>query len=284
MFFRTRKNRRRLDVAKQTSSLKAAASAHAGTAVTVLGLLAGTGVAALAGSLAWGWASTTPRLALKQIVVQGPSRVGEAELLRLGPIVPGVNLLTLDPAALERSLGAHPWVSQVTVRRELPSRLVVEVVEHQPRALLALGDLYLLDEAGVPFKRLSAGDGSDLPLVTGVDREALVGHREATLARLHEAVGVIDAYGRAASGPTDPLSEVHLAPEGTTLTTTSGQEVRLGEAPVAEALARLDRVRTELKGRALSAELIRLDNRARPTWVTVQVTRRTPERGDSRSR
>jgi cell division protein FtsQ len=284
MFFRTRKNRRRLDVARKASELSASARAHGPTALAVLGMLVGTAVAGLGAREAWGWATTTPRLALQDVVVRGLARATEAELLRLGPIVRGANLLSLEPTALERALAAHPWVAQVTVRREFPSRLVVEVVEHQPRALLALGELYLLDEAGVPFKRLTVGDASDLPLVTGVDREELLAHREATLARLAAAVQVVADYARTTSGPGDPLSEVHLRPEGVTLTTTSGQEVRLGEAPAAETLVRLDAVRAELKGRALSAELIRLDNRARPTWVTVQVTRGSPERGEPRSR
>jgi cell division protein FtsQ len=284
MFFRPRKNRRRLDVAKKTSELKAAAHQHARSALKVLGLALGSLVMALGAQQGWRFVTTTPRLGLTEVVVRGQVRATEAELLKLGPIVLGSNLLALDPQALERSLAAHPWVREVHVRRELPSRLVVEVAEHQPRALLALGELYLLDEAGVPFKRVTAGDATDLPLVTGIDRDELLGHREATLARLLQAVEVLEAYARTRTGAGDPLSEVHLGPDEVTITTSAGQEVRLGEAPVTAALARLDAVRAELRGRALSADLIRLDNRARPGWATVQLTPASPEQGDRRGR
>jgi cell division protein FtsQ len=276
MLLRAKKNRRRLDISRTTTELKASARRHARTAGTVAGLLAASVAVALAARAGWQWATTTPRLALTQIAVRGQAHATEAELLKLGPIVAGTNLLTLDAAALERALGAHPWVSAVTVTREFPSRLVVEVVEHRPRALLALGELYLLDEAGIPFKRLTVGDSSDLPLVTGVEREELLAKKQSTLTRLLQAVQVIEAYGRSATGARDALSEVHLSPDGVTLTTSGGQEIRLGESPVEAALARLDAVRAELRGRALSADLIRLDNRARPTWVTVQLSSGKP--------
>jgi len=41
-------------------------------------------------------------------------------------------------------------------------------------------------------------------------------------------------------------------------------------------LARLARVRKELHARSLVAEVIRLDNRARPSWVAVQIAAKKP--------
>jgi hypothetical protein len=45
---------------------------------------------------------------------------------------------------------------------------------------------------------------------------------------------------------------------------------------VAAKLARLARVQKALHARALVAEVIRLDNRARPAWVAVQVAAKGP--------
>ena len=86
----------------------------------------------------------------------------------------GQNLFALDVAALEKAMLQHPWVRGGGGDAALPPRVSVEVVEHTPEALVVLGDLYVLDEEGEPFKRVTPGDGLDLPLVTGVERDAYV--------------------------------------------------------------------------------------------------------------
>ena len=54
--------------------------------------------------------------------------------------------------------------------------------------------------------------------------------------------------------------------------------VRLGEGETDVKLQRLSRVREELKSRGLSAEVIHLDNRARPGWVAVKLSSSASER------
>lgn len=281
MFFRSKKNRRRVDVAKKTGELKAAATQHGPTALKVLGLLVVSAGVAWGGLEGWRWATTSPRFALRDVVVHGASRATEAELVRKGNIVLGTNLLSMDVAGIERGLATHPWVKEVRVRRALPSRLFVEVTEHQPVALLALGELYLVNQQGEPFKRVTGSDLMDLPLVTGIEREAFVGElREHALAQLQQAVDVAAAYGAAFSAKGEALSEVNVTADGVTLMTVAGQEIRLGDGDVHAGLSRLERVRGELKARSLAAEVIRLDNRARPDWVTVQLLSGGSEKND----
>ncbi len=279
MFFRPRRNRRRVDLARKTGEMKAVA-AHA--MPLVLRVAASIGLSA---ALAWGgfegwrWARTTPTFALRTVTFSGNARATDAELGRLGALGPTVNLVALDTAALERALAAHPWVKEVRVRRFLPSRLAVEVTEHEPAAVAALGDLYLVDVAGEPFKRLLPGDGLDLPLITGVEREDVVQHREAALSRLAAAVEVVRTYARSPAGQGHPPSEVHLGDDGLTVVTVDGQELRFGDGALGARLERLAVVRRELAKRALTAAVIRLDDRARPDRVTVQLEPATPERG-----
>jgi cell division protein FtsQ len=272
MFFRHKKNRRRLDVAKKTGELKAAAKHHAPTVLKVAALLL------VSVGVSWGswqgyrWATTTERFALRQVVFAGNARATEAELLRLGGLSLGLNLFAIDVRAVERALGTHPWVKSVLVRRQLPERLSVEIVEHRPVALLALGELYLVNEVAEPFKRVKATDAMDLPLITGIDRDGFLSNREAALGKLQRAVEVTDTYATSAGAKAEPLSEVHVSADGVAVITTSGQEIRFAEGELTQSLERLQRIRAELKSRALSAEVIRLDNRARPNWVSVQLS------------
>lgn len=274
--FRSRRNRRRVDVAKKTGELKAAAKHHA-PVVLKLFVLLGASVAIFFGAQeGWRWATTTPRFALADVHVSGQQEATDVELVRLAGLQLGQNLFRMDVRAMERNLSTHPWVRSVRVTRHFPSRLSIEVEEHRAVALLSLGDLYLVNDAGVPFKRLKAGDAFDLPLITGIDREAFAQQREEAVAELHEALALIEAWAAREGAQKEPLSEVNLHPEGVTAVTTRGLQIEFGEGDVPTKLERLARVRKELQARALVAEVIRLDNRTRPSWVAVQIAAKKP--------
>jgi cell division protein FtsQ len=248
------------------------AASRASRGRTVLRGLVVLGVLA---SLAWlgllldGWASSSPRLALRTVKVQGLRRATEKELLRLAGVAPGMNLWNLDPAAVAQAMGAHPWVRTVEVTRSLPDTLQLRVEERAPVALASLGDLYVVDAAGAPFKRVSPAEALDLPLLTGLSREEAEKDPAGTAARLREALGVADAYSRVFERPR--LSEVQLREAGFELITVDGVRVVLGRDDLDGQLRRLQRVRDELQHRGLAAAAIHLENRVRPGWVAVQV-------------
>jgi hypothetical protein len=61
-------------------------------------------------------------------------------------------VLAVSLQGVRRRLSSHPWVASVELRRELPDRLRVSVVERQPVALLAgKGGLVFLDGEGLPI-------------------------------------------------------------------------------------------------------------------------------------
>lgn len=272
MAFGKNKKRRQLDAASRNSAVKGAVRSHGPTVGKALGLTVVTA------ALVWGsielraWARVSPRFALESVTFSGLERASRAELLKLSGLAAGQNLWSLEPAALARAMGQHPWVRTVEVTRRFPRGVSVEVAEHAPAALAVLGDLYVLDEEGEPFKRVTPGDGLDLPLVTGLEREAYVADADAVRARFREALDVTRAYARLSPGRSERLSEVRLENSGLALVTTTGQEVRLGVGDTEVKLQRLARVRRELSTRGLAAEIIRLDNRARPGWVAVRLS------------
>ncbi|MEW5739351.1 MAG: FtsQ-type POTRA domain-containing protein [Myxococcota bacterium] len=279
MILRTRRNRRRLDVAKKTGEFTAAARSHGPVVFKVLLTTLATVAVAWGGYEGWRWANTSPRFALSEVIYRGAERASGPELSRLAGLTPGLNLFALDVEAVERALATHPWVKSVRVHRRLPSRLEIVVEEHAPIAVLALGELYLVDEDGVPFKRLTPQDGLDLPLVTGIDRERFVGDRQAALFELSQAIDAAVAYSRSSAAKGHPLSEVHVEAGEVTVVTEAGEEIRFGDGALGDKLARLERVRAALEDKRLTAAVIRLDDRVRPSRVTVQLSAPRPERG-----
>jgi cell division protein FtsQ len=227
------------------------------------------------GSLAWiglqldAWAAGSPHFALRTVNVQGLHRATEKELLRLAGIAPGTNLWSLDPSAVAQTMAAHPWVRTVEVTRSLPDTLRLRVEERTPVALASLGDLYVVDADGAPFKRVSPSESLDLPLLTGLSREQAEKDPAGTAARLREALGVVDVYQRTFERPR--LSEVQLGDADFDLITADGVRVVLGRDDLDGQLRRLQRIRDELQHRGLAAAAIHLENRVRPGWVAVQV-------------
>lgn len=270
VFLRSKRNRRRVDVAKKTGELKAAAQSHGPTLLKLLALITAFVAIGFGANEGWQWARTSPRFALSDVKVTGHVEAADVELVRLGGVLLGQNLFTMDTRSMERSIATHPWIKSVRVARHFPSRLSIDVVEHRAEALLSLGELYLLNEEGAPFKRLKAGDDFDLPLITGVDREAFAAGREDAVRAVNAARELIEAWAQTEG--TEPLSEVNLHPEGVTVVTSSGQQIEFGEGDLQAKLSRLARVRKELRARSMVAEVIRLDNRARPSWVAVQIS------------
>ncbi len=284
MLLRAKRNRRRIDVAKKRGEIKEVAGKILPWVIKAAVIALSTGLCTWGWIAGWQWAKTSPTFGMKELVFSGLSRATENELARLGGLAPGLNLVAIDLDAVERSLAAHPWVKSVSVRRQLPSTLRIDIDEHVPVAALAMGDLYWLNESAEPFKRAKADEGVDLPLITGIDRDTMVNQRERALVNLKTAVELIGRYNQYESAKTQPLSEIHVEGGALTIITTSGEEARFNSFDLDGQLSRLVRVRAELTRRQLTAQVIRLNNRVKPGSVTVQLSGEGSEGGDRRGR
>ena len=258
----SRNRRRRADGAASRAS-------RGRTVLRGLGFLAALVSLARIGFQLDGWAARSPHFALRTVKVQGLRRATEKEILRLAGVAPGMNLWSLDPAAVAQAMAAHPWIRAVEVTRSLPDTLQLRVEERAPVALASLGDLYVVDAEGAPFKRVSPAETLDLPLLTGISREQAEKDPAGTAARLREALAVADVYQHAFDRPR--LSEIQLGESAFELITTDGVRVVLGRDDLDGQLRRLQRVRDELQHRGLAAAAIHLENRVRPGWVAVQI-------------
>ncbi len=277
MGFGRARNRRRVDVTARARALRQTAAGLGRWVRRCVLVLGACAALAAAGSFGWQWALTSASFGLQAISFSGLSHIDEGELAKLAGVSVGQNVLRLDTAAVAKAMGAHPWVKSVSLRRRFPPALQVTVEEHAPAAVASLGDLYLLDEDGRPFKKVHADDSLDLPLITGLDREQYVSQPEASAEKLARAVALVRAYEGSALSKAAPLSEVRIEPQGF-VWVTGDEEVRLGAEDVPGAVERLERVRAELSRRGLQAQVIHLDNRARPGWVAVKVSAPTSER------
>jgi cell division protein FtsQ len=138
-----------------------------------------------------------------------------------------------------------------------------------------------VDTSGEVFKRAVPGDGLDLPVVTGIGRDAWVERRAEVEPLLSGALALVDRWAERGLDRRSPISEIHLdAAYGTTLWAGGeGMEIRLGQGALPEKLARLEQVLAALEAEGRRAEVLHLDNRRRPDWVAVRLAGAGPGGG-----
>lgn len=256
----------------------------AGAVARALWPLAAVVAAAAVALAAWRLGIEGDLLRIREIRFDGLARATPEELLEISPVQRGDHLLGCDTDLVEAALRRHPWIAGVEVRRELPHRLAVKVVERRAAALVDLGGLYLVDDRGEVFKRATPGDGLDLPVITGIGREAWVESRLEVEPLLSAALALLARWAERGLDRRAPVSEIHVDPDyGTTLWAgDDGLEVRLGQGALPEKLQRLERVLSALEAEGQRAQVLHLDNRRRPDWVAVRLAGRRGE-GDGRS-
>lgn len=221
---------------------------------------------------AWRWATASPLFTLREIRFTGLAHATESELIRRSGLALGDNILRADLPRAARAIEAHPWIAAAALERQLPGTLLVRVEEHRPAALVQAGGIYVLDDEGRIFKKAAPEDGLDVPIITGLTRDAWLSRRPEIQLRLLSALHLLDAW-RAAGLSTSALSEVRLeedsgftlfAHDGYVPAGSSMQEIRLGAKDLPLKLRRLAQVRAALARRGERATRIDLDNPARP--------------------
>lgn len=120
----------------------------------------------------YGFLLSSPYFEIKETSVRGLKELTEKDILTAAGINPAQNLLAVNTNAVMRRVAADPWIKHVYVGRELPNRLVLEVQERNPLALIKqAGDFYLMDSEGFAFKKVGKSDEVDFPILTGSNEE-----------------------------------------------------------------------------------------------------------------
>lgn len=111
-------------------------------------------------------------LRVSRIRVNGNVRLSGGEVQTLIRDLRGTNILTADLADYRRVLLRSPWVSDVALRRVLPSTVDVYISERRPFGLCRLGNqLYLIDRDGTVMDEFGPQYAEfDLPIVDGLVR------------------------------------------------------------------------------------------------------------------
>lgn len=247
------------------SALSATLFAARATAVALVLLVAGAG-----GYMAYDRLMGSSKFMVKKVRVDGTWRAKAAQIKRLAAKVSGRHIFSADLRAARHAVVSHPWVKDARVYREYPDTIAVEITEHQAKALLLIGHLYLVDTQGQVFKKAGPAESEKLPVITGISRLEYLNKPEAAGPKLTAALAVLDRY-RSMHRP--PLSEVNVGPRDsiTLYLRRNGVALRFGSEVNSERLKKLDAVWAALGPETRRVRVVFLDNEMRTDRVTVRM-------------
>lgn len=114
-----------------------------------------------------------PLMKVNRIEVSDTFYVNKDELVTMLKDIKGKSIFQISLAEVTEKLKEHPWIKDVSIRRELPSTLIINLVERIPAlSVHSNGKEYLVDEEGF-ILGLNQGDVPDLPVVYGLDIKEL---------------------------------------------------------------------------------------------------------------
>ena len=223
---------------------------------------------------AYNFLISRPYFQIKEISVRGLRELTEKDVLASAGIKPAQNLLAINTDAVIRRISANQWVENVYVGRELPNKLVLEVKERTPLALVKQdSDLCLMDAEGFVFKKLGKSDEVDLPIITGVDEKGEI--KSPLLLSTLNLLKTVSKSGQYAYLGT--ISEVHVDNVyGLSLISNTGLYLKLGMADFEKKLKQLKLVLADLENRGMKNGYLCIDL-SDESKVTVQ-RKNIPER------
>jgi cell division protein FtsQ len=237
-------------------------------------LLAGLGVGlGLSANGLYRFFKTSQMLAVRCIEVRGAAQLSVAEILEVAGLEEGQNIFALDIPTIERRLREQAWIRRAHLQRVVPDRLVVEIEEQKPVALVSLEGLYFANADGEIFKRAMPGEVVDLPVVTGMSREQFRNDPARARAQLRMAINLIETATNVPCLKDSQIAEVQIDEllGATVVLDPNAVAFRLGVQRPEERWGLVCRVLNELSTHNLRAQMVLLDHATHPEWATVRL-------------
>jgi cell division protein FtsQ len=194
----------------------------------------------------WTWLKSHPYFAVTSVEIEGNLRTSDADILALADLHSGASAWDVSPSLIGARLGTHPWIHRASVRREGTGRIVIEVRERQPIAIVRFDQLHYVDRRGRVLGPLGDDDSRNLPMITGLEGDARRAYAPVALPRIAQLLRWCERRGSI-----DELSEIHVdRDEGVTMFPLENNvAVRLGWGRWREKLGRSVRILEAWKGR-----------------------------------
>jgi cell division protein FtsQ len=189
---------------------------------------------------------------VRHVSVTGVERMNEQRVYERVLVQRGMPMPRVDLTAIRGDLMKLAWVKDARVSRQLPDRVVVDIIERQPHAVLARPDrLVLVDREGVELEPVSARAAGDRLQLSGPG----AGRRVMALEQLLDAAPALRPQVKAAEW---------VGNRRWNLTFRSGQVLALPQGDEESASALISFARLDGQNRLIGGKVETFDMRAPP--------------------
>ena len=199
-----------------------------------------------------------PFFRVREVEVKGCQKITQETILSLIQMERMPNLFTIKLKDVAKRVESHPWIDHVVVKKIFPNKVLIQIEERKPIAILQLEELYYIDGKGMIFSPAEDGDGYNYPFLTGLTRQGLERDPTETKGLVMKALELLRTVEKEKVSPLEEISEIHM--EKTfgiyCFTQTEGIEVRMGWDHFGEKLRRLSILWSDLQKRGISAASI----------------------------
>jgi cell division protein FtsQ len=196
----------------------------------------------LAGSAVWAnlWKAD---MRVHEVLVRGNGIIPEREILDLAAVPKGQKLFEVDLFAVRARVQKNAFIRQVSVNRDLPDRITIDVDERVPVAAVAVGRPLYLDADGFLLPHRRSELIFDIPVLTGdVGGQDMVPGRRLASPVIREALALLSMAQRYDDALYRRISEIHIDDAGdmTLYTAEAGVRVLFGHGETPAKLAKFD--------------------------------------------
>lgn len=137
----------------------------------------------------------SPFFAVQTVELTGNLYLRQADVLSIAGVEATENLFDINVRQATARLQAHPQVEAASVRRRLPSTLVVRIVEREPAAVIATSDRFAAVDRNGRVLVVTQSPRHALPLITGLQIDQVTPGEALAVSGLSQALHVADRLG-----------------------------------------------------------------------------------------
>jgi len=205
------------------------------------------------------YATTAESFAITSVELRGLTRIEPGDIEAMLEDLKGQNIILAPLNNCEARIEAHPRVKLVSVRRVLPDRIVCEVEEREPVALIFTDRFMEVDQSAMIMAEDDYAALLDLPIITGLESEEVRPGRISKSRDLALALHALELCRTLGDGLVEDISELSVSRNGITIKSLSNDcSIVLGHEDYEKRLKKYFFLRDTIKDRDREPRLIDL--------------------------
>ena len=225
-------------MSKQRTPPAVPGSPQRGPALLVLILLTVATIGVAVGARIW-----MSNLPVRGVRIEGIRIVPSEDIFQLAAVPMEKQLYDVKLSEVRDRVRRNPFVKDVAVHRDPPDRILIQVEERVPQAVIAAGQMFYVDADGLLMPVIRSESAFDLPVITGAaEVQSCEIGKQLTHPAIREAIVLVMAAQQLDDALYRRISEVHIEPSGDLLlyTADGGVPVVVGQGDITTKLEKFD--------------------------------------------